>query len=169
MGKKGKAVVIMGHILVVYESRTGHVRRMAEAVAEGVRGAGSEARLLSIDEAEPQDLLNAAGIIAGSYTSYGVAAGGTKAFFDKTYGVHGKLNGKVGGAFASCAGLGGGCETTVLSLLQMMLVHGMIVQGNPAEFHFGAVAIGAPDARSLEACRSLGKRTVELAEAVAGI
>jgi NAD(P)H dehydrogenase (quinone) len=160
---------MMSHILIVYESRTGHVKQMAELVAEGVRGAGMDVRLLPVEEAKPQDLLDAAGIVVGSYTSYGVAAGGVKTFLDKTYGIHGKLNGKAGGAFASCAGLGGGCETTVLSILQMLLVHGMIVQGDPAEFHFGAVAIGKPDGRSLEACRKLGKRVAELAKAVGNL
>jgi len=156
----------MSHILIIYESRTGHVKEMADAVGEGVRGAGMDARLLPVEDAMPKNLLDAAGIVVGSYTSYGVAAGGVKTFFDKTFGIHGKLNGKVGGAFASCGGLGGGCEATVLSILQMLLVHGMIVQGDPAEFHFGAVAIGKPDEHSLAACRNLGNRVVELAKAI---
>lgn len=156
----------MSHILIIFESRTGHVKEMAGAVAEGVRGAGMEAKALPVKDAKPGDLPAAAGIIVGSYTSYGVAAGGIKSFFDNTYGIHGKLNGKPGGAFASCAALGGGCETTVLSILQMLLVHGMIVPGDPGEFHFGPTALGKPDARSLEACRKLGRRVAELAKAV---
>jgi NAD(P)H dehydrogenase (quinone) len=156
----------MSHILIVYESRTGHVKEMAGAVAEGVSGAGMDPRVLAVEDAKPGDLLEAAGIIVGSYTSYGVATGGIKSFFDKTYAIHGKLNGKPGGAFASCAALGGGCETTVLSILQMLLVHGMIVSGDPREFHFGPTALGKPDARSLEACRKLGRRVAELAKAL---
>ena len=156
----------MNHLLIIYESRTGHVKEMAEAVAEGVRGADMDARVLPVGEAKAEDLPDAAGIIFGSFTSYGVAAGGVKAFLDSTCGIHGKLSGKPGGAFASCAALGGGCETTVLSILQMLLVHGMIVQGDPEEFHFGAVALGKPDRRSREACRKLGRRVAELAGAL---
>jgi NAD(P)H dehydrogenase (quinone) len=161
---KGKASEKMSHILIVYESRTGHVKEMAEAVGEGVRGAGMDARVLPVEDADAKNLVEAAGIVVGSYTSYGVAAGGVKTFLDGTYGIHGKLNGKPGGAFASCAALGGGCETTVLAILQMLLVHGMILQGDPGEFHFGPVALGKPDRRSLEACRTLGRRVAELAK-----
>jgi NAD(P)H dehydrogenase (quinone) len=157
----------MSRILILYESRTGHVKEMAAAVAEGVRGAGMEARPTPVEDAKSKDLLDADGIIVGSYTSYGVAAGGVKTLLDETYGIHGQLAGKPGGAFASCAGPGGGCETTVLSILQMLLVHGMVIQGDPADFHFGAVAIGKPDGRSLEACRKLGRRVAELAKALA--
>jgi NAD(P)H dehydrogenase (quinone) len=112
------------------------------------------------------DLLNAAGIIVGSYTSYGIVAGGTKEFFDKTVKIHRKLQGKVGGAFASSGELGGGNEATVLSILQMLLVHGMIIPGDSNAPHFGAIAIRKPDEQNLKACRELGKRVADLAKAL---
>jgi NAD(P)H dehydrogenase (quinone) len=85
-----------------------------------------------------------------------------KTLFDLSAKKHGRLQGKVGGAFASAGGLGGGVETTVLSILQMMLVHGMIIEGNSNTLHFGAVAIGKPDEKSLKGCRDLGKRVAVL-------
>jgi len=65
----------------------------------------------------------------------------------------GKLEGKVGGAFASAGIFGGGNETTVLSILKMMLVHGVIIQGSSRSSHFGAVAVGAPGEKAIDRCR----------------
>lgn len=150
------------YILVLFESRTGNTAALAEAVASGVRSAGFAAKLLSVEQAKPDDLLDPAGIIVGSFTSYGILAGRLKSFFDDSAKLHGKLVGKVGGVFATSGGLGGGNETTVLSLLQILLVHGLVIQGSADSPHFGAVAIGTPDERALESGRLLGKRVAEL-------
>ncbi len=162
----------MAYIVILYESLSGNVERMAQAVAEGVSDAGLEPRLRECRSgAAPDSLLDeivgAAGLIVGSYTSYGLLAGGTKEFFDASFRVHGKLQGKVGGAFASSGGLGGGNETTVMAILQALLVHGFIIQGDPESPHFGAVSIGAPDAQALDASKRLGQRVGELAKRVA--
>jgi len=80
---------------------------------------------------------------------------------------HGSLSGKVGGAFSSAANIGGGNETTILSILQAMLIHGMIVPGTADGDHYGPVSIGAPDERASKQCRALGERIAELAEKLA--
>jgi len=136
---------------------------MAEAAAVGARGTGAEINLCEVNDCSMDQLLEYDGIIAGSPTYYGLVAGPLKAFFDRSIVHHGKLEGKVGGAFSSAGILGGGSETTLLSILQMMLVHGMIVQGQARGNHYGAVSIGAPDEKALEQCRELGKRVARLA------
>ncbi len=156
----------MSSVLVIYESRTGNTKLMAEAVAEGVKEAGVEVNLKPVKEATNEDLLNAGGIIVGTYTSYGILAGETKEFFDRSVKIHRKLQGKVGGAFASSGKLGGGNETTVLSILQMLLVHGMIIPGDSSSPHFGAIALGKPDETSLKGCRNLGKRVANLVKSL---
>jgi NAD(P)H dehydrogenase (quinone) len=75
---------------------------------------------------------------------------------------HGKLDGKVGGAFSSSSNVGGGNETTILSIIETLLIHGMIVQGDPQGDHYGPVAIGKPDERVLRQCERRGKRIAEL-------
>ncbi len=154
------------YIAIVYESLTGHVTAMAEGVAEGVRAAGVEAKVIPVAQATLEDVENAAGCIMGSYTSYGILAGRLKSFLDKTFKIHGRLEGKVGGAFASSGGVGGGNETTVISILQAMLVHGMVIQGQANSPHFGPVAIDErPDEpKTLAACRALGQRVAQLAK-----
>ncbi|HAP31905.1 MAG TPA: flavodoxin [Firmicutes bacterium] len=158
----------MAKILILYYSRTGNTRQMAEAVAEGARQAGAETTVCAVEQCALEQLLEHDGIIAGSPTYYGIVAGAFKNFFDHSVKYHGKLEGKVGGAFASSGVFGGGSETTALSILQMMLVHGMIVQGRPSGSHYGVVAVQAPDERARQECRQLGERVTQLAAKLFG-
>ena len=81
---------------------------------------------------------------------------------------HGRLAGKVGGAFSSSANVGGGNETTIRGILDALLIHGMIVQGVAAGDHYGPVSIGKPDERASNQCRIYGKRVAELAAKLLG-
>jgi NAD(P)H dehydrogenase (quinone) len=85
-----------------------------------------------------------------------------KAFIDESVKIHGKLEGKVGAAFTSSGGTATGAETTLLSILQAMLVHGMTVQGRADDKHYGAAAVGSPNKKELESCKELGKRVASL-------
>ncbi|MGM0651942.1 MAG: flavodoxin family protein [Bacillota bacterium] len=154
----------MTKVLVLYFSRTGHVKKMAEEIAVGVKATGAEASLCDIDECIIENLIDYDGFIIGSPTYYGLAAGPVKDFFDRSIVHHGKLEGKAGGAFSSAGVLGGGSETTVMSIVQMMLVHGMVVQGQAKGHHYGVVAIGEPDEKVIEQCHELGKRVAYLAK-----
>jgi NAD(P)H dehydrogenase (quinone) len=153
----------MATIAIVYESRTGHVKAMAEAVARGVAARGGESRLMPVEQADIEAITRADGLIVGSFTSYGQMAGGMKAFFDNS--PFASWAGKAGGAFASSGLAGGGCETTVLSLLHALLIHGMRVQGDSEAAHFGPVCAGEPDAETLRNCERLGERVTRLAGA----
>ena len=115
-----------------------------------------------VDETTNDDLLKADGIVVGSPTYYGQMSGKVKALFDKSVMIHGKLEGKVGGAFASSGGVASGVETTILSILEAMLVHGMIIQGRSQSVHYGAASVGAPKEREEQRCRELGKAIASL-------
>jgi NAD(P)H dehydrogenase (quinone) len=82
------------------------------------------------EETKTDDLLAADGIIMGSPVYFGQMSAKLKALIDESIKVHKKLTGKVGAAFTSSGGTASGGETTLLSILQVMLVHGMIVQGS---------------------------------------
>jgi NAD(P)H dehydrogenase (quinone) len=157
----------MSKVLVVYYSRSGNTKKMAELVAQGARDAGAAVDLKPVKEVGADDLLKYDGIVAGSPTYYGLMSCEMKEMFDKSVKHHGKLDGKVGGAFSSAANIGGGNETTILSILQAMLIHGMVVQGTPDGDHYGPVAIGAPDERAARQCRALGARVARLADKLA--
>jgi len=153
----------MGKILVIYHSRTGHTRAMAESVAAGAQAEGATVELKKVQEVKAEEMLAADGIVVGSPVYYGLPSAEIKALFDESVAFHGKLRGKVGGAFASSGVLGGGNETTILAIIKMMLIHGMIVQGNHKGAHYGPAAVGAPDETALAQCRELGQRVAQLA------
>lgn len=136
---------------------------MAFAVAEAAKKVSNiEVNVKKVEQASLEDLLNADGIIMGSPVYYGSMAGKLKTFIDESVKYHGKLEGKVGAAFTSSGGTATGAETTLLSILQTMLVHGMVVQGCSDNKHYGAAAVGAPKEEDLEYCRNLGKRVANL-------
>jgi NAD(P)H dehydrogenase (quinone) len=85
-----------------------------------------------------------------------------KALLDKSVQIHGKLEGKVGSAFSSCGGLGGGVETAVLDMAKALLIHGMIIQGDPWGSHYGTVSIGKPSAAAKKECKKLGEKVARL-------
>ena len=155
----------MVKILIIYDSKTGNTERMAYAVAEGAKQVeGVEVTVKRVDKVKLEDLLNAHGIIIGSPTRYGQMSAKIKDLIERTIEIHGKLEGKVGAAFTSSGGIGTGAETTLLSIIQAMLIHGMIIQGRSDDKHYGATAVGTPNEEELEECRELGKRTAELAK-----
>jgi NAD(P)H dehydrogenase (quinone) len=135
---------------------------MALRIAEAVKKNGLEAVLKKVDEASVDDLPNAQALILGSPVYYGLPAGKLKEFIDESVKYHGKLTHLVGGAFCSAGGTHTGSETTILALTETMLVHGMIVQGNPHGNHYGPAAVGSPDDKALEHCDMLAERVCNL-------
>ncbi|KPK77251.1 MAG: flavodoxin [Phycisphaerae bacterium SM23_30] len=153
----------MARILIIYYSRGGNTRQMAQYVESGVKGVEqAEVVCLPVDKVEAKDLLDYDGIIMGSPVYYGTMAAEMKNLIDESVSYHGKLAGKVGGAFASSANVGGGNETTVMDLIKVELIHGMIVPGSAEGDHYGPVSIGKPDERARAECRRLGKIVAEL-------
>ncbi len=148
-------------VLVVYYSMYGHIHRMAEAVAEGVRKVkGAEAVLRRVPETLPpevlkmmgaeeaqqalahvpvarvEDLADADAVIFGTPTRFGNMTGQMRQFLDATgqLWAKGALVGKVGGVFTSSATQHGGQESTILSFHATLLHHGMVVAGLPYTF-----------------------------------
>ena len=152
----------MANGLVIYYSRSGNTKQMAKAVAVGMNEAKLPTRCKSVDEVKVDDLLEADAIVVGSPTYYGCVAAPIVELFNESVSKHGKLDGKIGAAFSSSANIGGGNETTIMSIINMLLIHGMIVQGDPQGDHYGPVSIGKPDERALKQCNRRGRRIAEL-------
>jgi len=153
----------MAKVLISYFSSTGNTKKMAELIASGAEKGGGEVTVKSIGETSAAELLDYDAIIIGSPTYYGAPAAEVRKLFDDSVKYHGQLEGKVGAAFTSSANIGGGNETTIMAIVQSMLIHGMIVRGNSKGDHYGPVSVNAPDARVEKQCRELGRRTAELA------
>lgn len=160
----GSVTRCMAKVIIIYDSETGNTEKMATAVADGVRKVKDiEVVVKKVDKTTHEDLLSSHGIIIGSPTYYGLMSGRMKSFLDTTAKIHGKLRNKVGGAFTSSGGTATGAETTLLSILNAMLVHGMIVAGRDDNKHYGAASTGAPKGKDLQVCENLGMRIAELA------
>ena len=137
---------------------------MAEAVAEGARSEGADVDLKSVEDVDMEELLGYDAIVLGSPTYYGVMAADVKDLIDRSVTHHGDLEGKVGGAFSSSALIGGGNETTILSILHALLIHGMVVPGVASGNHYGPVSIGQPDSAVKAECSNYGARIARLTE-----
>ncbi len=143
----------MTKILVLYFSGYGHTETLANAIAEGATTAGADVSLKRVPEfasgdaadpdkpkpgqaaplAIPAELADYDAIIVGSPTRFGGLAAQMKHFLDQTGGLwySGALVGKVGSVFTSTATQHGGQESTLLTAMNVLLHHGMIVVGLP--------------------------------------
>ncbi len=140
------------YVLVLYYSRNGHVKMLADQIALGVESAGMEARLRTVpaistvcevsesdipDQGDiycsQQDLADCSGLLLGSPTRFGNMAAPLKYFIDGTAGLwmNGGLIDKPAGVFSSTSSLHGGQESTLLSMMLPLLHHGMLVAGIP--------------------------------------
>lgn len=140
-------------ILVLYYSRHGATRKLAELIAQGIESVpGAEARLRTVPAVstvaeatapgippdgapyvELSDLAECAGLALGSPTRFGNMASAMKYFLDGTAAewLAGTLSGKPAVVFASTGSLHGGQEATLLSMMIPLLHHGMLVMGLP--------------------------------------
>src|SRR5210317_354418 len=148
-------------LLIVFYSTYGHIFKMAEAVAEGVKEvAGAEVKILRVPETLPPDVLEQMGavdaqkafshipvctvdelaaadaIIFGTPTRFGNMCGQMRQFLDATgqLWANGSLIGKVGSVFASSATQHGGQEATILSFHVTLLHQGFVIVGLPYAF-----------------------------------
>lgn len=152
-------------VLVLYYSKGGNTRKLAQCIAEGVESVeGVKVILKSTQEVSKEDFVDSAGIVAGSPVYFGSMAADLKRVFDAFVGVRKKMEGKVGAAFATSADPSGGKETTMISIIQCLLIYGMMVVGDPlsATGHYGVACVGAPDAGAADNGRKLGRRVAEL-------
>ena len=152
----------MAKAIVIYYSRSGNTKEMAEIIAKAMNEANLPTECKSVDKVKAEDLLRYDAIVVGSPTYYGHMAGPIKQLFDEAVANHGKLDGKIGAAFSSAANIGGGNETTIMGIIEAMLISGMVVQGDPKGDHYGPVSIGKPDQRVKRQCIRRGQRIAEL-------
>jgi len=148
----------MSKALVVYDSETGNTEKMANAISEGIKEAGHDVEAKHVDKTSLDDLMAADAIILGSPTYFCTMSGKMKNLIDKSIEIYpDKLQNKIGAAFTSSGDIAGGNETALLSLIQAMLMHRMIIVGHQSG-SFGAVSIGEPDKECLAGCKEFGKR-----------
>ena len=155
---------LMVKVLICYYSRSGNTRKMARLIEKGAKSEWVDVDTREVKDVKPSDLLKYDAILIGSPTYYGLMSAEVKALLDKSVRYHGKLDGKVGGAFSSSHNVGGGNETTIIAILEAMLIHGMVICGDPEGDHYGPVSVGKPDKRVEKMCHRYGQRVAALAK-----
>jgi NAD(P)H dehydrogenase (quinone) len=197
------------NVLIIFYSRTGVTEALAKAIAEGAESEGATVTLRRarevvsrevmasapgwVENAErlnalydaptPADVEAADAVIFGTPTRFGIVSSELKTFMDSLGGLwfQGKMNGKVGSAFASASTTHGGNEGTILSLYAPLAHFGMIIvppgYADPAMFAggspYGANAVSGqeatpPNDAALAAARFQGKRVAQVAKKLKG-
>ncbi len=192
------------NVLIVYDSRLGSVQKMARLIARGIESVeGCHAVIrcvpnVSVEPSEKQtaesgdlyvelsDLEQCGALIIGSPTRFGNMSASMKYFLDSTSSLwmSGSLSGKPAAVFTSSSSMHGGQESTLLSMLNPLLHHGMLICGLPFTEHalnktttggtpYGASHVaGASNSNPISddekaLCIALGKRVSRFAKALA--
>lgn len=164
------------NVLIVYFSKTGHTKTMAEHVAKGAEAVENvKVQLSSVERATNEDVLNADAIILGSPVYNANVAPEIQRFINNWPFKGAPLRDKIGAAFVSGGGISAGEELAQLNLLHSMLVFGMIIVGGDNwQSAFGASAItgeepfdtngkaGQINEMFLKKAEALGKRVAQI-------
>jgi NAD(P)H dehydrogenase (quinone) len=159
-------------VLVTYHSLSGNTERMAEAVADGVKGVpGTEVLLKRVGKVTADDLFSADAVVVGSPVYWSNMSGEVKTFFDNwqfKFGVFPdfKMKNKIGAAFATGGQVSSGKEVAMLTILAAMLGNQMIVVSGGGAFGASATTEGdSPgiDNKELADAKALGRRVAEVA------
>lgn len=174
-------------ILVLFYSRHGATRKLAELIAQGVESVpGCDARLRTVPAVacvttasapeipaegapyvELADLTECAALALGSPTRFGNMAAAMKYFWDGTAAewLSGTLSGKPACVFTSTGSLHGGQESTLLTMMLPLLHHGMIIVGIPyTEPELMATQSGGTPYGASHIAGSAGERAVDATE-----
>lgn len=135
---------------MLYYSKHGSTKKIADAIAQGVAAQGLEAIVRTVAELDDNgasfapcenapsvvthdELKNCSGLALGSPTRFGNMAAPMKHFLDSTSSLwlKGSLINKPACVFTSTSSMHGGQESTLLSMMLPLLHHGMVLCGLP--------------------------------------
>lgn len=181
-------------ILVLYYSRHGSTRALADCIAAGIESIPHcDARLRTVPAistvieatqasipsegapyVEKQDLIECAALALGSPTRFGNMAAPLKYFLDNTSAewLSGALVGKPACVFTSTGSMHGGQETTLLTMMLPLLHHGMLLLGLPytqpdlMHTSTGGTPYGASHWAGIDGKKPLSSETKQLAFAL---
>lgn len=154
-------------LLIIYTSKNGRTGAMVEPIEQGMQEAGATTLVRTVEDVQWEEMLSAKGIIIGTPVRFGDVDWQIKRLFDVTtfQDYPGPLAGKVGGAFTGGGRPGSGAELALLSMLHILLNHGMIIQGNAYTSHYGPVALReSSDEEVQTVCEAWGRHWAELVQ-----
>jgi len=154
-------------LLIVYTSKNGRTGAMVEPIRQGMEYAGVSVLVRTVEEVQWEEMLSAKGVIIGTPVRFGDVDWQIKRLFDVTafQDYPGPLSGKVGGAFTGGGRPGGGAELALLSMIHILLNHGMVIQGHAHSAHYGPVALReSTEEEVTTVCSAWGRHWAELVQ-----
>lgn len=151
----------MKRLLIVWHSRTGAARAMAEAAARGAAGEPEvEVRMLAADQAQAGDLLAADGYLFACPENLAAMSGAMKEFFDRNYyPVLEKLNGRPYAALIAAGSDGTGAARQLARICtgwRLKPIAEPLIIGTHAQTPEAILASKTLEAADLKACADLG-------------
>lgn len=153
-------------ISIVYHSETGNTERVAGYIAEGAKSVEkTEVRCINIKHETNEDIAyinSSAAVIFGVPTYVANMSWQMKKWFDTNWDV--KLGGKLGSVFATeNSPNGGGAELAIMTVVNHMLVKGMLCYSSGTEFgrpfiHIGPTVVRDVIDQKKELCQLFGER-----------
>lgn len=156
---------VVGKVLVMYYSKSGNTKKLAVEVARGVQEVEYvDCVLKPVSEVTKNDFTTSDGVIVGSPVYFGSMAAEVKEVLDRFVVIRRKMGDTIGAAFTTSGDQSGGKETTLMSIIQVLLIYGMIIVGDPldATGHYGVSCVGSPDKKTVENAAKLGRRVALL-------
>ena len=152
-----EGLIKMVKVSIIYYSRSGRTKSLADAIAEGVaRVEGAEALAKRVDYATSSDLIDCDAVAFGSPNYFSYMAGLLKDYFDRGLSLRDKTAGKPCAAFTSG---GGGSDTALQSIERLMGSFKMVKVAD------GVTSAGTPTDEDLEKCRNLGEKLAKAVKA----
>ncbi|MCW3979784.1 MAG: NAD(P)H-dependent oxidoreductase [Candidatus Bathyarchaeota archaeon] len=145
----------MVEVFVLYYTRGGRTKAMADAIAAGAEGEGATAKVKRVDYATATDFIDCDAVAFGSPNYFSYMAGLMKDFFDRNLGVRERVTGKPAAAFTS----GGGSSDNALQSLERMISSFRLEKA--AE---GVVSSGEPTKADLDKCKDVGAALAKAAK-----
>lgn len=155
---------------IIYFSKSGKTKEMAEVIANGMKSvAGIEVGIFDLEQIDYDFLAESNAVVFGTPTYYANTCWQIKKWFDESRNI--KLGGKIGAVFATADFAQGGADTAILTIINHLMVKGMLVYSGGSAMglpyiHLGAVALKENFEQSKPMFEIFGQRiadkTVEL-------
>jgi len=146
-------------LAIVWHSRTGAARAMAEAAYAGARGEGA-ARLIPAAEAQPEAMLAAAGYLFACPENLATMSGAMKEFFDRCYyPLLGRIEGRAYATLIAAGSDGSGAQRQLDRIAlgwRLKRVAEPIVVNTAAQTPQAILAAKTVGEADLARCRELG-------------
>ncbi len=149
---------------IIYHSVSGNTKKMAEIIAEAMSTVeGMEAKAFSIDAVDEAYAKESKCIILGTPVYAASTSAAMKTWIETSLFKTCQTAGKLGGAFATVGYLHGGAELAIRTILDHLMVYGMLTYSSGAAegapvIHLGPVALGSDISEYEELFTIYGKR-----------